>query len=252
MGATMARRRLPARSAAAPRGWHRPVRPVALVVVGGAVLLLWLALMLAATWYVYARWEAVIDLRHQPVQLRLPAGMNALAEVQAPLHTRLDIVPRVKVPLRQALSAEVSDSLQAQVQLRTVVPVATRVRVEQTVPVNTSLQLSVPVLSWLPRFEVAVPLTVAVPVRLDLPVRLEVPLALDAHVSGELRAPLQVPLDMVLDLRPEVHADVAVTVSRQMAFRLLGPMPPMPLHIEQASLRLPFSQPRLRQREAGP
>lgn len=234
----------------APRGWHRPVRPVALLLVGGAVLLLWLALMLAATWYVHARWDALIDLREQPVRLRLPAGLNALAEVQGPLRTRLDIAPHVRVPLRQTLSAEVSDSLEAQVRLHTVVPVATRVRVEQTVPVRTSLQLSVPVLSWLPRFEVTVPLTVAVPIRLDVPVRLDVPLDLDAHVSGALRAPLQVPLDVVLDLRPEVHADLAVAVSRQMAFRLLGPMAPMPLRIEQARLRLPFSQPSLRQREA--
>lgn len=234
-----------------PRGWNRPVRPVALVLVGVAVLVLWGLLMVAATWYVYARWDAIVELRQHRVALRLPEGLQALAEVSAPLQTRVDLTPRVVVPVRQTLTVEVSDSLQARAHLQTRVPVDTVVHVEQSVPVRTSLQLSVPVVSWLPRFEVTVPLVLDLPVKLDVPLKLEVPLDLDALASGELRAPLQVPLDADLRLRPEVRGNLQVAISRQMAFRLLGPMPPMPVLIEQARLNLPFSQPRLRQRGDG-
>jgi len=231
----------------APRGWNRPVRPVALVLVGAAVLLLWGLLMVAATWYVYARWDAVVELRQHPIALRLPEGLQALAEVSAPLQARVNLAPRVVVPVHQTLAVEVSDSLQARARLQTRVPVDTVVHVEQSVPVRTSLQLSVPVVSWLPRFEVTVPLVLDLPVKLDVPIQLDVPLDLDVLASGELRAPLQVPLDTELRLRPEVRGDVQVGISRQMAFRLLGPMPPMPVLIERARLNLPFSQPRLRQ-----
>lgn len=231
-----------------PRGWHRPVRPVALILVGVGVLLVWGGLMLAATWYVYARWDAIVELHDHPVKLRLPEGLQAMAEVAAPLQARVNLAPVVQVPLRQTLSVEFSDSLQAQARLRATVPVDTVLHVEQNVPVRTSLQLSVPVVSWLPRFEVTVPVALDLPVKVDVPVKLEVPLDMDVLASGELRAPLQVPLDVDLRLRPEVRGPLAVQISRQMAFRLQGPMQPMPVWIEHARLSLPFSQPRLRQR----
>lgn len=234
-------------AALAPRGWNRPVRPGALLVVGAVVLLVWGCLMVAATWFVYAHLDAIVDLRQQPVALRLPEGLQALAEVSAPVQTRVDLAPRVVVPLRQTLAVEVSDSLQARARLQTRVPVDTVVHVAQSVPVRTSLQLSVPVVSWLPRFEVTVPLVLDLPVKLDVPIQLQVPLDLDVLASGELRAPLQVPLDVNLPLRPEVRGELQVGIGRQMAFRLLGPMPTMPVTIERARLNLPFSQPRVRQ-----
>ncbi len=240
---------LGAAGARPPRGWHRPVRPVALIVVGAGVLLVWGGLMLAATWYVYARWDAIVELRDHPVKLRLPEGLQAMAEVSAPLQAHVNLSPRVRVPLRQTLSVELSDSLQAQTRLRATVPVDTVLHVEQSVPVRTSLSLSVPVVSWLPRFEVTVPVALDLPVKVDVPVKLEVPLDMDVLASGELHAPLQVPLDVDLNLRPQVRGPLPVQIHRQMAFRLLGPMQPMPVLIERARLSLPFSQPRLRQRQ---
>ncbi|MBH1986805.1 MAG: hypothetical protein I8H76_05750 [Burkholderiales bacterium] len=228
---------------AARRGWNRPVRPVALVWVSAGVLLAWLALMLGATWFVYTALDVRIALRDQPVSLRLPEGMKALADIQGPIHTRLDLRPRISVPVRQTLSAEVSDSLHARVKLQATLPVQTVVHVDQVVPVRTQLQLSVPVFSWLPRFEVTVPVALALPVRMDVPVSLSVPLQLDALVSGVFREPVSVPLDAVFALRPEIHAPLQAQVRRQMAFELLAPMPPVPLVIERASLLAPFMFP---------
>lgn len=224
------------------------MRPAALVVVSAAVLLVWGGLLVATTLYVYARWDALIDLHQQPLKLRLPEGLEAWAEVAAPLHTQLALSPRVVVPVQQTLAIEVSDSLQARTRLKATVPVETVVHVEHTVPVRTTLRLSVPVLSWLPSFDVTVPLTLDLPVKLDVPIKLDVPLDLDVLATGQLTAPLKVPLDLRLPLRPEVRGDIHVNISRRMAFRLLGPMPTMPVVIEQAHLNLPFSQPRLRQR----
>jgi hypothetical protein len=98
-----------------PRGWNRPVRPVALLVVGGAVLLLWLVLMTTSVWWFYEHWEARLTLRNQQVSLRLPAGMPAMAEVTSPLRSRLNLRPRIEVPVHQTVSAELPDHLQAHV-----------------------------------------------------------------------------------------------------------------------------------------
>jgi hypothetical protein len=227
-------------------GWHRPVRPLALVLVGALLLLLWLAMMVASTWYVYVCWDARIDLRSQSVKLRLHEGIEASAQVSAPVRSRLDLSPRMVVPLHQTVSAQVYDSVQARMHLRSHVLVDTVVHIAKTVPVRTSLQLSVPVVSWLPSFDVSVPLTLDLPVQMDVPVKLDVPLNLDALVNGELRAPLQVPMNVDLVLHPQIHAPVQVRLTRQMTFQLLGPMEPMPVQIVRAQLRVPFSVPTLR------
>ena len=232
------------------RGWNRPVRPVALIWVSIGVLLVWLALMLGATWFVYTALDVRISLRDQAVSLRLPPGMKALADIQGPIHTRLDLRPRISVPVQQTLSAEVSDSLHARVKLQATLPVKTVIRVDQVVPVRTELKLSVPVFSWLPRFEVTVPVALDLPVRVDVPVSLSVPLQLEALVSGVLREPVSVPLAAVFELRPEIHAPLQAQVRRQMAFELLEPMPPVPLVIERATLLAPFMFPSRRQPSA--
>lgn len=216
---------------------------MALVWVSAGVLLAWLGLMLGATWFVYTALDVRIALRDQPVSLRLPPGMKALADIQGPIHTQLDLRPRIRVPVHQTLSAEVSDSLHAQVGLQATLPVQTVIHVDQVVPVRTQLQLSVPVFSWLPRFEVTVPVALDLPVRMDVPVSLSVPLRLDALVSGVFREPVSVPLDAVFTLRPEVRAPLQAQLRRQMAFELLAPMPPVPLVIERASLLAPFMFP---------
>lgn len=222
------------------------MRPLALVWVGALVLVAWMGLMWGATWFVYHALDVRMHLHQQPVALRLPAGMQAVAALQAPVHTRLDLRPRVQVPVRQTLSAEVSDQLDARVNLQTTVPVRTSLHVKQVVPVRTRLMLKVPVVSWLPPFEVEVPVALDLPLRLTVPVHVDVPLRLDAVVSGALKAPLQVPLDAVFDLRPEIRAPLQARVQQQMAFQLHDAMPPIPLVIEQADLLAPFRFPVMR------
>lgn len=229
-------------------GWHRPVSLKSMLVVGALVLLLWLVLMLAAVWFVYTQLDARMDLRDQPVTLRLPAGLQAQALLQQPVRTRVDLRPRVDVPVRQRLNAQVDDTLLMRTSLEATVVIDTIVQVDQVVPVKTELSMQVPLVGWLPAFDVTLPVTLNLPFKAEVPLRAQVPVRFDAVVSGELKAPLEVPLDMVFRLRPEVHQEVLAQVRGQMDFVVKDAMPPMPLTIERARLLVPFDVPSIRQR----
>lgn len=231
-----------------PRGWKRPVRPVALIVVGGVVLLVWLVLMAASVWYFYEHWEARLTLHNQDVSLRLPVGMQALAEVSSPIQTRINMRPLVQVPIKQTMAVQLPDHLQANVTLHTVLPVDTSVSVDVLVPVKTTLSLSVPLHSWLPNIKVALPLTVNLPVHMVVPVKAQVPVDLDMVVSGDLPPVLNVPIETTFDLRPEVKGRIQAHMVNQAAFSLVSPVEPFGVRIEQAHLRVPFNLTFLTQR----
>jgi hypothetical protein len=230
-------------------GWHRPISLKSLLVVGGLVLLVWLALMLSAVWFVYTQLDARMDLREQPVTLHLPAGLKAQAQVQQPVSTRIDLRPVVNVPVRQRLRAQVEDTLLMRANLATQVQVDTEVQVDQVVAVKTELSMRVPLVSWLPAFDVVLPVTLNVPFKARVPVRAQVPVRFDALVSGELRAPVEVPLEAVFRLRPEVHADLHAQLRGHMDFVVRDAMPAVPLTIVRARLLVPFDVPSIRQRE---
>src|SRR3990167_4426376 len=181
--------RAAAPAATLPRGWHRPVRPRALLVVSVALLLVWLALMAGGVMWFYARFESHITGR---------------------------------------------------VQVKTVLPVSTDVPVDHEVLISTVARMHAPVFRWLPPLDVTVPVQLRLPVHLVVPVRAEVPLDLDVTVSGELRKSVNVPVDTVLALRPQVKGDIVARMQAQTAFRLFGPQEPVPMTIADARLRVPF------------
>jgi hypothetical protein len=230
----------PAAGLPGPRGWHRPVRPAALLVVGACLLLLWLALMAGGVMWFYARFESHITVHEQAVRLRLPTDLPALAEIAMPLTLQVSEPLRVQVPVRQDVPVTLHDSVQAQVQLKTVLPVSTEVRIDHEVLVSTVARLHAPVYRWLPAFDVTVPVRVRLPVKLVVPVRADVPLDLDVAISGELRETVSVPVDTVFSLRPEVRADIVAQMQSQTVFRLSGPQEPLPLTIVDTRLRVPF------------
>ena len=210
-----------ARASSPPRGWHRPVRPRALLVVSAVLLLLWLVLMVGGVMWFYARFESHITVREQPVKVRLPSGLPALAEMSSPLRLQLPQALKVNVPVKQMVPMRLHDSVHARVQLKTVLPVSTDVRVDHEVLISTVARLHAPV-------------------HLVVPVRADVPLDLDMAISGELRESVNVPVDTVLTLRPEVKGDIVAQMRTQTAFRLFGPQEPVPMTIVDARLRVPF------------
>ncbi|RTL29759.1 MAG: hypothetical protein EKK47_12735 [Burkholderiales bacterium] len=230
------------------RGWNRPARPVALVLVGGAVLLIWLALMIGGVWYFYEHWEARLTMLDHGVRLRLPPGMQAMAEVTSPVHSRLNLRPEVTVPVKQTIPAQLSDHIQARVKLHTSLPVDTSVVVDQQVQVKTTLSLSVALRSWLPRIPVSLPVTLTLPLRMDVPIKADVPVDLDLVVSGELPHTLNIPIDARFSLRPVIDTDIETRMVSQTAFELISPMSPFDLTIARADLKVPFDLTVLRQR----
>lgn len=219
-----------------------------LLVVGALVLLAWLAMLLSAVWFVYTQLDARMDLRNQAVTLRLPAGLQAQALVQRPVQTHIDLRTHVTVPFRQRVQAHVDESLAAHASLASVVEVDTVVRVDQVVPVKTELTMRVPLVRWLPAFDVTMPVTVNLPLKAQVPVRARVPVRFDATVSGQLNAPVEVSLDEVFRLRPEVRAPLVAQIRGRTDFVLREAMPPMDLTIERARLLVPFDVPSIRQR----
>ena len=230
-------------------GWHRPVSPRSLLVVGALVLLVWLAMMLAAAWFVHTQLDARMDLRDQPVTLHLPAGLQAQATVQRPVLTKIDLRPHLSVPVRQRLRAQVDDTLLTRASFVATLPVDTVVQVDQVVAVQTELSMKVPLVAWLPAFDVTLPVTLNLPIQASVPVRAQVPVRFDALVSGELRAPIEVPLDTVFHLRPQIRDVVRAEVRGQMDFVVQGAMPPLDLIIERARLLMPFDVPSIRRRD---
>lgn len=226
--------------AATPRGWHRPVRPGALLGVAVGLLVLWLGLMAGGVMWFYAHFESHITVREQAVRLRLPSGLPALAEVSSPLTLQVPSTLRVQVPVRQEVPVALQDSVHARVRLVTTLPVSTEVLMAHEVEVKTVAQLHAPVYRWLPALDVAVPVQIRLPVRLKVPVHTVVPLDLDVAVSGELHETVRVPVDTVMTLRPQVRGDIVAQMQSQTAFRLFGPQEPVPMTITDTRLRLPF------------
>lgn len=235
--------------AASPRGWNRPIRPVALVLVGGAVLLIWLGLMVGTVLYFYEHWEARLSLNEHPVRLRLPEGLEALAEVSSPIRSRLSLQPELRLPLRQSIQAQLSDHVQAKVTLHTTLPVNTSVTIDQVVPVKTTLSMSVALRSWLPRIPVTLPVTLDLPLKMTVPIKADIPVDLDVVASANLPPMLNIPVDQVFTLRPQIKADIEASLLSRTAFALVSPLAPFDVVIAHADLRVPFDLTLLKQRQ---
>ena len=220
--------------------WQQPVGLRALIWVVATVGVLWLALMGVGLWTFYRHWLVTVGLRDQPIVLRLPSGLQATAEVRAPVNVPLKMRPQIRVPLDQSIVAQLDEPILAQVKLRSTLPIDTVVPVSVTVPIDTRLQMRVQPRSWLPTVDVDVPVHLEVPVQWRLPVQARIPLNLDVLVSGHLRHTVQVPIKADWVLRPEVDAQLQAQVQGQTVFTLKQDVVGMPLTIERADLWLPF------------
>ncbi|HIV72037.1 MAG TPA: hypothetical protein H9903_13975 [Candidatus Aquabacterium excrementipullorum] len=225
----------------APGGWNRPVTRRALLLVSLLTALLWLALVVAGFFYVRREWVTVLEMRDQPVQLRLPEGLAARAEVAEPVLTHLESTQRLRLPLNQEVRVQVQNNLKAHTVIDTVVPVHTVVNFEGDIPVDTTVSAEVPVVSWWPSFPVTIPVKVVVPVKVAVPVSAQIPLALALDVSGELAGPLRVPIKTVLDTQVVLRANVRAQVSSSTDFSLLSPVEPFGVDIRHARFQLPMS-----------
>ena len=224
----------------APRGWNRVVGWPTLVVVALTILLLWLALMVSLLWWWRDHWQGMALIDNLSLTLDVPAGLQAQAEVHSTLHTRLDIRPRVAVPIDQTLQVVVAGPIRAHTRLQAVVPVRTTVAFDTVIPVRTQVQARVPVVSWLPAMTVNLPVAFDVPVKVNVPVDTQVPLDLDLAVDTELPQSLTVPLKTVVHATVPIQADLRAQMTREANFQLAQGLPGLPLVVARSLMHLPF------------
>ncbi|RZL11067.1 MAG: hypothetical protein EOP40_04040 [Rubrivivax sp.] len=224
----------------APCGWHRPVKRRHVWLVLGGTALLWSGVVAVGAWQVLSHWHAAAPLRDLPVQLSLPAGVKAQADIGSVIRTRLDIRPRIDVPFDQIVKVSIDQTLNARSTVRTVLPVRTSVHFKGDIPVDTVVQLDVPVVSWLPRFKVTLPVVATIPVDLTIPVDVTVPLVLDMPVQGRLAGTLALPVRTRLAMNLPVRGELQGRIVNRADFTLLTSDQAFALDIRQALITLPL------------
>jgi hypothetical protein len=263
-------------TAAAPLPWwRRPVRTRDLFVVLAGTALVWLALtlmlLIALREQLRERlhdpdgdpWQVAVSLQDLPIAFNLPPGLQADARLAQRVAAQLQLRPQLAVPVNQRLpvrlgppeSGDRGDStagaaLPARARIDTVVDVDTRFQVRQVIDVDTLLDAQVQLVSWLAPFPVQVPLRLAVPVDVEVPVRARLPVRIDAPLVARLQGPLDVPVRTVLQVRPQVQAQLDVQVLGRTGFRVLAPAPQLQARLVQADLRVGRGDVRIGWREA--
>lgn len=227
-------------AAPVPRGWHRPVRRHHVWLVLGGILLAWLMVVAAGTWHVMRHWQASAKLTNLPVRLSLPAGLKAQADIESAIRTRLDIRPMVNVPFNQQVKVSLDQALDGRATVRTVLPVQTSVHFKGDIPVNTLVALDVPVVSWLPRFKVMLPVVASVPVDLTVPVDVKLPLVLDMPVQGRLAGALSLPIRTQVTMRLPVRGELQGRIVNRADFTLLTSQEAFALDIRHMLMTVPM------------
>jgi hypothetical protein len=210
------------------------------VLVSLTILALWLALMVSLLWWWRDHWQGMALIEDLHLTLDVPTGLQAMAEVHSVVNTRLDLTPRVAVPVDQTLQVVVDGPIEAQTRLQAVVPVRTQVAFETVIPVQTQVQARVPVVSWLPAMKVSLPVSFEVPVKVNVPVDAEVPLDLNLAVRTEVPGPLTVPLKTVVHARVPVQGDLQARLTREASFELDHGLQALPLVVTRSLMHLPF------------
>lgn len=225
----------------APRAWHRPVRPWQVALVLGLTVLLWLMFMAAGAGWVMRHGQISTPLNDQPLTMALPRGLNARAEIASPVRAELNIRPLVQLPFDQQVKVSVSQVLNARAQVRSMLPIQTSVHFKGDIAVATQVAMEVPIVAWLPRFTVMLPVSAVVPVDLIVPVNVQVPLVLDMPLQGRLATLLDLPVRTQVSMRLPVSGTVQGRIVNQADFTLLDAPEALALGIRRADITLPLS-----------
>ena len=221
--------------------WRRPVGRRPLLVVSLITLLVWGCTVGAAIWWVRGSVEAHMQVRNQTVMVRLPTGMKTNVDLRSGVHTRLEADPLLAVPINQTMKIHLPDKLNAHSVINTVVPVDTVFNYKADIPVDTVVSMNVPVVSWLPAMAIKLPIKVTIPLDMTVPVRAEIPLALDVRASALASQSLTLPVHTTMHLRVPLRANIDAEVLSRTQSRLLGPVDPFALRIDNARLTMPMS-----------
>lgn len=125
-----------------------------------------------------------------PFRVTMPDGMTA----------SVTNAVKIEVPLDERVSVPIRDTFSANARVDTDVPIRMTVRLDQTFPVKTTLDLDTRVQAsifgaWMTiPIRGKVPIDVDVPVKADIPIDQRIPLKLETPVSVDLDETLAVPM----------------------------------------------------------
>lgn len=208
----------------------------------GLTLLVWIGAAIWAARQVVQQGVATIALSTLPLSLSLPAGLKAHADIASDVHSHLNVRAQVVVPIDQTMHVGLAQTIVTQVALETEVPITTSVRFKGDIPVDTLVALDVPVVSWLPRFQVVVPVKVVVPVDITVPVNTRVPLHLNMPVEARLVSAPPLPIKARLPVEVRVESPVVGRVVNRAGFTVVGPMSALPVGLRAVDIKVPLER----------
>ncbi len=223
-------------------GWARPVTRRQAVVAVSLLILVWLIASLVVSWWAWAHWDSQVHLKQQPIGLSLPDQMPAAADVSTSIRSHVRAQPKVLVPINQTVAVRVPDRLSATSQVILDVPIDTVVSQEVAVPVQTVVKAEVPLLAWLPKFTVTVPISVTVPVKVSVPFKRQVRVVLPIRAEADLPDVLQVPLRAQLPITVPIDQPMQALVTRRTSFALRSGGEAFDVTLADAVLRMPLQR----------
>ncbi|MDX1695769.1 MAG: hypothetical protein R3208_18530 [Ketobacteraceae bacterium] len=212
------------------------------------MLLLLLGATAAATWWVFSETRARFLLREQTGWIRFPESLDVAADINNDMQVQVDQVIPAKVPIKQAIDIPVPGDINAVVEVDTRVPVAMDVvikdtlRVDQTIPVDTEVEVTVAGVAIDLPIKGNIPIRADIPLNLTVPVRDNVPLQFTSPVRLRLSEPLHARLDTVLDTRIPIQGTLELPVTSQIEATLNFPPKPVEAGLYYLDLSLPLDE----------
>lgn len=204
-------------------------------------------------WFVITRVDLSLMLRNQPAMVVIPQDLTGTARVNGNLDLYLEEQIKTQVPVNQAVTIPLDDTLNIIVNFDGDIPLKMNVRLKDTIPLVQVIDLDTTVEAYLPELGTTlkiplrgkVPINTRVPVDISVPVDQTVRLKFTTPVTARLKQDLTVPLRTVIDADVPINANFNVPVLNDLSARIRMPTTPSKAVIVEGDLTLPLRTLRL-------
>lgn len=176
---------------------------------------------LAAFWLAQ-RFDVIVPLKNQPLQIRINDALRVSARVGDPLDVSIRETLSIEAPLKQTVAVPVAESvpvmakMHGPVRVMATIPIDQSIQLDQAIPIDTEVEAHF--LGGTHR----IPLKGLIPIKASIPLRFDLPV--DQDVNMDLNAPMMVELDHVFSVALDTTLRSEVLVSGRLQLPLLDPM----------------------------
>lgn len=187
-----------------------------------------------------------VPVRHQDMDIVIKDPMGMRAEVLEPIDVDLADTIHARVPVNQTLRLPVAETLNvtasfdSPVRIRMDVPVQHELRLDQAIPLNTTIETeflgarqSLPVRGM-------IPIRATVPISLVIPIDQDVPLKFTAPVAVRLDQELSVPLHTEFEADIPIHGRLSMPIVSPLDTRVTVDPTPVRIEVQSADIDLPL------------